>query len=446
MITTPRPLSGVRSAWSLLGACALLLAACNKPPTPSQQRPPSIEHADGKGESTKPWVGSASGVPVETAPPNVPEFKPAFAGQTRAPVMHTETPLTVTEIAGDLDEPWAVAFLPDGKMLVTEKHQGRLLIVTADGKKSAPTSGVPRVDGRDQGGLLDVALAPDYPKTKLIYLSYYEPREGGNGLAVVRARFTEGAAPALADVKVVFRMQPTLDSSMHAGGRLVFAPDGTLFVTLGERSILKGRVQARDLASDFGKIVRILPDGGIPKDNPFVDTPGARPEIWTRGHRNVLGAALDAKQRLWVAEMGPRGGDELNLVERGKDYGWPTIGYGEEYSGEPIHETTQAPGLEQPVYYWDPVISPGALSIYSGELIPEWKGNFLIAGLSSKALIRLALENDRVVGEERLLMERKDRIRDVVQGPEGAVYLLTDGSNGKLLKVTPAGKRAEPAR
>jgi glucose/arabinose dehydrogenase len=227
---------------------------------------------------------------------------------------------------------------------------------------------------------------------------------------------------------------------MHAGGRLVFAPDGTLFVTLGERSILPGRKQARDLASDFGKIVRILPDGGIPKDNPFLSTPGARPEIWTRGHRNVLGAALDAKKRLWIAEMGPRGGDELNLIERGKDYGWPTIGYGEEYSGEPIHQTTQAPGLEQPVYYWDPVISPGALAIYSGALIPEWKGNFLIAGLSSKALIRLVLEGDRVVGEERLFMERKDRMRDVVEGPDGAVYLLTDGSGGKLLKVTPSGR------
>lgn len=419
---------------------ALALAACNKPAVPSQQRPPSVEPAGGKGEGTKPWVGAVSGVPLETAPPNVPEFKPAFAGQTRAPAVHTQTPLAVAEVASDLDEPWALAFLPDRRMLVTEKHRGRLLIVAPDGTKSAPAEGVPRVDGRDQGGLLDVALAPDYATTKLIYLSYYEPREGGNGLAVLRARLADGAQPKLTDAKVVFRMQPTLDSHLHAGGRLVFAPDRTLFVTLGERSILKGRVQARDLASDFGKIVRILPDGGIPKDNPFRDTPGARPEIWTRGHRNVLGAALDAKQRLWVAEMGPRGGDELNLIERGRDYGWPTIGYGEEYSGERIHETTQAPGLEQPVYYWDPVISPGALAIYSGTLIPEWKGHFLIAGLSSKALIRLVLENDRVVGEERLLMERKDRIRDVVEGPDGAVYLLTDGSGAKLLRLTPGGR------
>jgi glucose/arabinose dehydrogenase len=253
----------------------------------------------------------------------------------------------------------------------------------------------------------------------------------------MRARFVAGASPKLEQSRVIFRMEPTLDSTKHAGGRLLFAPDGKLFITLGERSILKGRVQARDLASDLGKIVRIWPDGTIPKDNPFIARKGARPEIWTLGHRNVLGAALDPQKRLWVAEMGPRGGDELNLIEPGKDYGWPTIGYGEEYSGEPIHQATQAPGLEQPVYYWDPVISPGALTIYSGDLFPEWKGNFFIAGLSSQALVRLVLKADRVVGEERLLTSRSERIRSVVQGPEGALYLLTDGSNGKLLKLAP---------
>jgi glucose/arabinose dehydrogenase len=196
-------------------------------------------------------------------------------------------------------------------------------------------------------------------------------------------------------------------------------------------------VQARDLNSHFGKVVRILPDGKVPKDNPYVGKAGARPEIWTSGHRNVLAADLDAKNRLWVVEMGPRGGDEVNLVQRGKDYGWPTIGYGEEYSGAPIHEKTQAPGLEQPVYYWDPVISPGALTIYDGALFPEWKGNFFVAGLSSKALIRLVVENDKVVGEERLITDREARIREVVQGPEGALYLLTDGDEGKILKLTP---------
>ncbi len=417
--------------------------ACNRTPAPSTHQPEQVARivpADGNGESTAPRVGPNPGLPVETAPPNVPENKPAFPEQTRAPAVHTKTPFLVTELAKGLDEPWAVAFLPDGRLFVTEKHSGRLLVLAADGRASTAVQGVPRVDGRDQGGLLDVVLGPDYATSKLVYLSYYEPRDGGNGLAVARARFVDGAKPKLEGLQVIFRMQPTLDSTKHAGGPVVFAKDGTVFVALGERSILKGRKQARDLGSHFGKVVRINPDGTVPKDNPFVDQKSARPEIWTLGHRNPLAAALDAKARLWVVEMGPRGGDELNLIARGKDYGWPTIGYGEEYSGERIHETTQAAGLEQPVYYWDPVISPGALTIYSGELFAEWKGNFLIAGLSSKALIRLVLENDRVVGEERLLTDRAARIRDVVQGPEGAVYVLTDGDDATLLKLTPQAR------
>ncbi|HYP75606.1 MAG TPA: PQQ-dependent sugar dehydrogenase [Polyangiaceae bacterium] len=419
-------------ALSLIAACAADPVVTHEPEQQVQVRP-----ADGEGQATEPRVGPSNGQPVETAPPNVPEFKPAFAEQTRAPAVHTQTPFKVTELAHDLDNPWGIAFLPGAGVFITEKIAGRLLLASLDGAKPVEVQGVPRVAGADQGGLLDVALSPDYATSQLVYLSYYEPREGGNGLAVVRARFVAGTPPKLERARVVFRMQPTLDSTKHAGGRLVFAPDGALFITLGERSILQGRVQARDLASDLGKIVRILPDGTIPKDNPFSARAGARPEIYSLGHRNVLGAALDAQNRLWVAEMGPRGGDELNLIQPGKDYGWPTIGYGEEYSGERIHQSTQAPGLEQPVYYWDPVISPGALTIYSADLFPEWKGNFFIAGLSSQALVRLVLKADRVVGEERLLTSRKERFRSVVQGPEGALYLLTDGSNAKLLRLTP---------
>jgi glucose/arabinose dehydrogenase len=379
----------------------------------------------------------ASAAPVPTGPPNVPEFKPAFPGQTRAEAVTTKTPLQVTEIASGFNLPWAIAFLPDGRFLVTEKPTGRLYIVTAEGTKSPPVAGLPKVDGRDQGGLLDIELAPDYATSRMIYWSYYEPREGGNGLAVARGKLDDGSSPEVNDVQVVFRMQPTLESTMHAGGRLVFAPDNTLFVTLGERSILQGRRQARDLNSHFGKVVRIRPDGSVPPDNPFVDRAGAKPEIWTSGHRNILAADLDDRSRLWVVEMGPRGGDELNLIERGKDYGWPTIGYGEEYSGKPIHKTTQAPGMEQPVYYWDPVIAPSGLTIYSGALFPEWRGNFLIGGLVSRALIRLVLRDDKVVGEERLLTDREHRIREVVQGPDGAIYLLTDDENGRLLRLTP---------
>lgn len=378
-----------------------------------------------------------SGKPVDAGPRNTPELEPAHPGQTRAPAVKSKTALQVTEIASGFNKPWALAFLPDGRFLVTEKPTGNLFIVTPEGKKSPPVAGLPKVDGRGQGGLLDVELSPDFAKSGLIYWSYYEPRKGGNGLAVARANLVDGAKPGIDGLQVIFRMQPTLESTMHAGGRLVFAPDGMLFVTLGDRSILAGRVQAQDLGSHFGKIVRINPEGSVPKDNPFVKRKNARPEIWSSGHRNILAAALDAKMRLWVTEMGPRGGDELNLVEKGKDYGWPTIGYGEEYSGEPIHKKAQAPGMAQPVYFWDPAISPSGMTFYSGELFPEWRGNALIGGLSGQAVVRLVLKDDRVVGEERLLTHLNARFREVVQGPDGAVYLLTDAADGRLLKVTP---------
>ena len=418
---------------------ALLCASCAKKNGERAARAQSEGAASNEGPAPATnGEPPPSAKPVETGPPNVPEFAPAFPGQTRAPAVQTRTRLQVTPVASGFDNPWAIAFLPDRRMLVTEKPTGKLYVVTPTGEKSPAVSGMPRVDGRDQGGLLDVEVAPDYATSQLVYWTYYEPREGGNGLAVARGRLVDESQPRIEALQVIFRMQPTLDSTLHAGGRLVFTPDGTLFVTLGERSILEGRRQARDLASHFGKIVRILPDGSVPKDNPFIGRPGARPEIWSLGHRNVLSAALDDRSQLWIVEMGPRGGDELNLVEKGKDYGWPTIGYGEEYSGKAIHEQTQAPGLEQPVYYWDPVISPSGLMIYSGALFPEWKGNLFIGGLSSQALVRLVLQNNRVVGEERLLTDMDARIREVVEGPGGAVYVLTDANNGKLLKLEPA--------
>jgi glucose/arabinose dehydrogenase len=425
-----------RSTW----LCCLLVAACSKnpPQTKGPAQAAQVVPADGNGQATKPRVGpNPSGVPVETAPPNVPEFKPAFDGQTRAPAIHSQTRFKVDDVATELAQPWALAFLPDRRMLVTEKHAGRLIIVGPNGQKSLPVQGVPPVVGEDQAGLLDVKVAPDYATTKLVYFSYVEPRDGGNGLAVARARLVDAAQPKLEQLEVLFKAVPTLDSSKHAGGRLVFSPDGYLFVTLGERSISEGRVQAQDLSSDLGKIVRLRPDGTIPNDNPFVERKGARPEIWSLGHRNALAAAFDSQQRLWVVEMGPRGGDELNLIMKGRNYGWPTIGYGEEYSGRRIHESTQAAGMEQPVYYWDPVISPGALTVYSGALFPEWRGSLFVAGLSSKALVRLTLAGDRVSGEERLLTDRKERLREVVQGPDGALYLLTDGGSGKLLRMAP---------
>ncbi|RKH91457.1 PQQ-dependent sugar dehydrogenase [Corallococcus sp. AB045] len=378
-----------------------------------------------------------SGPPVPQGPPNVPEFNPAFPGQTRVPAIQTKTPLQTTEIASGFRNPWAIAFLPDQRMLVTEKATGSLYIVTQQGAKSPAVSGLPAVDARGQGGLLDVEVGPDYAQSQLIYWTYSEPRQGGNGLAVARARLVDGAKPRVENVQVIFRMMPTLESTLHSGGRMVFTPDGKLFVTLGERSILAGRVQAQDVKSHFGKVVRINPDGSVPQDNPYLNNPEAKPEIWSVGHRNVLSAALDSQNRLWTVEMGPQGGDEVNRPEAGKDYGWPTIGYGEEYSGAPIHQSTQAPGMEQPVYYWDPVIAPSGMTIYSGTLFPEWKNDMFIGGLAAKALVRLMVRNDRVVGEEHLLKDLDSRIREVVQGPDGALYLLTDATNGKVLKVTP---------
>jgi glucose/arabinose dehydrogenase len=379
-------------------------------------------------------AGPAVAAPVPQGAPNVPEFQPAFAGQTRAEAVTSKTALVVTEVATGLSSPWGLAFLPGGKMLVSEKAPGALRIVSADGKVSPPVAGVPAVDARGQGGMMGVGI----PGDGWVYWSYAEPRDGGNGLAVARGKLVDGAAPRMEDVEIIFRMMPTLDSRQHFGGRLVFPADGTMFITLGERSILPGRVQAQDLGSHLGKIVRINRDGSIPKDNPFVKQAGARPEIWSYGHRNILAATLDGKGRLWELEHGPKGGDELNLVGKGKDYGWPTITYGEEYSGKPIGESkTQAPGMEQPVYYWDPVIAPSGVTIASGKLFPEWKGNMLVGGLASKALVRLVLKGDKVVGEERLLTDRGERIRDVVEAADGAIWLLTDAANGKLLRVTP---------
>jgi glucose/arabinose dehydrogenase len=381
--------------------------------------------------------------PVPTGPANVPEFKPAFAGQARAEAVTTATPIAVSEIATGLHSPWGLAFLPDGRMLVTEKAPGAIRIIARDGTISAAVAGLPAVDARGQGGMMGIAVAPQDkhaaadPKGT-VFWSYAEPRTGGNGLAVARGVLVDGAAPRMTDIKVIFRMMPTLDSKAHFGGRLVFARDGKLFITQGERSILPGRVQAQDVGSDLGKMIRINRDGSIPADNPYVKTPGARPEIWSIGHRNILSAALDGQGRLWEAEHGPKGGDELNLVRPAKDYGWPTITYGEEYSGKPIGKSlTQAPGMEQPVYYWDPVIAPSGMAIHTGKLLPEWRGNVFLGGLASQALIRLVLKNDKVVGEERLLTDRKERIRDVVEGPDGALWLLTDGENGKLLRVSP---------
>lgn len=348
-------------------------------------------------------------------------------------------PLDVQTVASGLENPWGLAFLPDGRMLVTERA-GRLRIVSRNGTVSSPVIGVPPVLASGQGGLLDVALAPDFDATRLVYLSYAEPREGASGTSVARGRLVEDAGNArLENVEVIFRQQPAVSGSGHYGSRLVFGRDGTLFVTLGERQTQRARAQ--DLSTHLGKVVRILPDGGVPDDNPFARMPGARPEIWSYGHRNPQGAALDpATGRLWTVEHGPRGGDELNHPEAGKNYGWPVISYGREYAGGSIGEGTARPGMEQPVKYWDPSVSPSGLAFYTGTLLPGWKGSLFTGALSGARLIRLRLDpaGERVVEEEPLLTELRERIRDVRQGPDGALWLLTDSPNGRVLRVAPA--------
>ena len=415
-----KPMSGPKSAVALV---LLATAACGN-----------------AAEQTATAAAQGADAPVVTGAPNVPEFQPAFPGQTRAPAVTTSAAVQVTEVATGLNKPWALAQLPDGRLLVTEKAAGTMRIVSADGTKSQPLAGLPQSDNRDQGGMMDVEIGPDFAQSRMVYFTYAEPRDGGSGLAVARGTLADGGTPRLENVSVIFRMEPTIASTKHFGGRLAFAPDGMLFVTLGERSIMAGRVQAQRLDSHFGKTIRINADGSVPADNPYRDQAGARPELWSIGHRNALASAFDSQGRLWQVEMGPQGGDELNLVARGKDYGWPTIGYGEEYSGAPIHRTTQAEGMEQPVYYWDPVISPSGMTIYRGAMFPEWQGNILVGGLSSRALVRLVLEGDRVVGEERLLTDRGERIREVAEAPDGSIWLLTDDANGKLLRLT-AGQR-----
>jgi aldose sugar dehydrogenase len=380
---------------------------------------------------------------VDPRPPNAPNLKPAFDAQTRAPEAKSKVQLEVTTVAEGLVTPWALEFLPDGRMLVTEKLPGNLRIIGKDGTLSEPVAGLPKVDGRQQGGLLDVALDPDFQSNRLIYWSYAEPREGGvNNTAVARGKFVEDGKPRVEDVQVIWRQTPSLEGNLHFGSRLVFDREGKLFITLGERSILEGRMQSQKLDNTLGKVVRINPDGSIPKDNPFVGKEGAKPEIWSYGHRHIQSATLHPETgELWEVEHGPRGGDELNIARKGKDYGWPTITYGIEYKGQTIGEGISAKeGMEQPLYYWDPVIAPSGMIIYTGGLFPEWKGDVFIGGMASTALVRLDMQGEKVVGEERLLTDLqplRERIREVVQGPDGAIYVATDSKTGRVLKLTP---------
>jgi aldose sugar dehydrogenase len=349
--------------------------------------------------------------------------------QTFESQKHRFRAVTVTD---DLEHPWGLAFLPDGRMLVTERD-GRLRIVTAAGAVSDPIGGVPAVAARGQGGLLDVALAPDFAQSRMIYLSFSEPGDGGTaGTSVARARLGENR---LENVQVIFRQEPKVSGGAHFGSRLVFARDGTLFITTGDR---QNRPLVQDLAKLQGKVIRVRPDGAIPPDNPFVNRADARPEIWSYGHRNIQGAALHPQTgQLWTVEHGARGGDELNAPKAGKNYGWPVITYGVDYSGARIGQGQRKEGMEQPVHYWDPSIAPSGLMFYTGDKFPNWSGNAFVGALGFQLVSRLELDGERVRTEERLLEGYGQRIRAVVQGPDGYIYLLTDDDDGRVVRLEP---------
>ncbi|MFM9851146.1 MAG: PQQ-dependent sugar dehydrogenase [Hyphomicrobiaceae bacterium] len=361
---------------------------------------------------------------------------PALAVQTKAPAA-PPTAIAVQSIAKGLNHPWGLQFLPDGRMVVSERA-GPIRIVGRDGTISPPIAGVPAADVRGQGGMLDVALAPDFATSGLLFFSFSEPRGGSrNGTSVGRGRLVlDGNRGRLENVKVIFQQDPPFASTMHFGSRLVFDRGGNLFVTTGDR--YSARDEAQNPANHLGKVIRINSDGEAPADNP--KRQGWRQEIWSIGHRNVQGAALHPETgKLWTAEHGARGGDEVNIPEKGKNYGWPIITYGRDYSGVRIGEGTAKAGLEQPIYYWDPSPAPSGAAFYTGDLFPGWKGNLLVGALAGQALHRLVLDGEQVVAEEVLLKDR-GRIRDVRQGPDGAVWLLTDDPQGEVLRVAPAGR------
>jgi aldose sugar dehydrogenase len=349
-----------------------------------------------------------------------------------------KTDVTVETVARGLEHPWGLAFLPDGRMLVTER-EGRLRVVSADGQLSKPLGGMPRIAARGQGGLLDVALDPNFADNRLVYLSFAEARGNGQaGTSVARGRLSADGT-GLEGTQVIFRQEPSYSGGNHFGSRLVFDRTGNLFVTLGDRFDL--RQQAQNPANHIGKVVRIRPEGGAAPDNPNKE--GWAPEVWSIGHRNVQGAALNpATGELWTAEHGARGGDEINIPRKGLNYGWPVISYGVDYSGAKIGEGTAKPGMEQPVFYWDPSIAPSGMAFYTGDKFPAWRGSALVGALRSTLVSRLELDGNRVMREERMLSGLGARIRDVRQGPDGFVYLLTDEDRGRLLRLRPADGRS----
>jgi glucose/arabinose dehydrogenase len=385
-----------------------------------------------RSESTSDSLSGAVHSPVEAKKANS-EYKPAFEGQTRVAGAKTTAAYDFTILDSTLDKPWGITTLPDGRFIVTEKS-GTMRIVAANGGAGQPLTGVPKVNDAGQGGLLGITLDPKFDQNRMIYWVFSEPLPEGNLTSVARGKLSSDEK-ALEGVKVIYRATPAYKGTLHYGGRILFSKEGHLYVTTGERSDLETRPQAQDLNSALGKILRITTDGKPVGGNPFEGRSGARPEIYSYGHRNVQGISFHPETGdLWETEFGPRGGDELNRIEPGKNYGWPVITYGIEYSGPKIGDAIQQKeGMEQPVYYWDPVISPSGMTFYNQDAMPEWKNNLFIACLSGMHLCRLVIENNKVVGEERLLADQQQRFRDITQGRDGALYAVTD--QGRLYKI-----------
>lgn len=372
--------------------------------------------------------------PVETGDANT-DYQPAFEGQTRVSGVKTETAYSFNVIASGLSNPWGMTNLPDGRILVTEKS-GTMRIVTTSGAVSGEITGIPEVVDSGQGGLLDVAVDPNFSQNRMVYWSFSQEGEDGTATAVAKGRLSDDET-TIENAQVIYTAIPEFDSYLHYGSRLEWDGNGNLFVSTGERSDIESRPEAQNLDAALGKVLRITTNGEPAEGNPFIGQAGVLPEIYSYGHRNVQGLATHpATGELWEAEFGPRGGDEVNIIHPGLNYGWPTITYGIEYSGGTIGQgITQHEGMEQPVYYWDPVVSASGITFYTGSMIGEWTNNLFLAGLSGQHIVRLVIENNKVVGEERLLAEEGKRFRDVLEGADGALYAITDGGNGELYRI-----------
>lgn len=381
-------------------------------------------------------TATGDNAPVETAQPNS-NYKPAFAGQTRIKGVKTTTPFEANVLTKDLQHPWGIRQLPDGRFLITER-EGTMRIATTTGALSQPITGIPKVNSSGQGGLLGLAIDSQFNSNRMVYWVFSDATPEGNLTAVAKGALSADEK-SIEGATVIYRATPAHNSALHYGGRILIDKTGNLIVSTGERSDLETRPLAQDLNAALGKVLRITKDGQPAPGNPFSGRAGARPEIYSYGHRNVQSLAFHpVTGDLWEAEFGPRGGDELNQIEPGKNYGWPLITYGLEYSGEKVGPgRTQQEGLEQPVYYWDPVLSPSGMTFYSGSQIPEWKNNLFIGGLSSNHIARLVIQDNKVVGEERLLASEKQRFRDITEGKDGALYAITD--DGRLYQIKKKG-------